>query len=190
MLQKAPDHGDVPGVLISNRGCAVLVDEDVWGWARRMWWTCDVRKRNGKHTGVLCKEGGKVVRLHRAVMDPPADLEIDHIDRDPHNNRRSNLRLATRAQNMANLGPQGGISGYKGVYWKKESRKNRGGWYAQIEHEGKTYGRGTFANVHLAALAYNQMAREMKDEFAYLNDIPVMNSRSKNGESNERRFIG
>ena len=58
---------------------------------------------------------------------PPQDL--DHIDRDPSNNRACNLRAACRGQNMINTAKRdGGTSQYKGVYWHKKAQR----WMARL----------------------------------------------------------
>ena len=46
-----------------------------------------------------CK--GKTILIHRLLMNFP-NKEIDHIDRNKLNNRRSNLRAVTSKQNMNN----------------------------------------------------------------------------------------
>lgn len=38
--------------------------------------------------------------LHRFLLDPPADMEIDHINGNRLDNRRENLRIVTRQENM------------------------------------------------------------------------------------------
>lgn len=47
------------------------------------------------------KDQGPLVRLHRLLLCFPL-LQVDHINRDGLDNRRSNLRLVTQSQNMAN----------------------------------------------------------------------------------------
>ena len=42
----------------------------------------------------------KTVRMHREIMNAPDGLLVDHINRNPLDNRRANLRLATYSQNM------------------------------------------------------------------------------------------
>lgn len=76
------------------------------------------RKGNGKFVQVkpsinncgyefICCKDNKIVLVHRLVYEAfkgeiPEDLEIDHIDRNKHNNNPNNLRLVTRAENLDN----------------------------------------------------------------------------------------
>lgn len=65
------------------------------------WPTVKDRKWHGRPRGlgiyVYHKGAGY---LHRALMKPPKGLSVDHVDGDPTNNRRSNLRICTHAENM------------------------------------------------------------------------------------------
>ena len=103
--------------------------------------------------------------LGRVVGRPlTRDDIVDHINQDPLDNRRQNLRLATRSQNAANLGPYANnTSGYKGVDF------NRGKWRARITQDGVRYFLGTFDTAEDAARAYDQKALELFGEFASLN---------------------
>ena len=61
-------------------------------------------------------ERNKGVSLHRLLMDAPPDKEVDHIDGDPLNNRKSNLRLVTREENRKNMATQRrSLTGVSGV---------------------------------------------------------------------------
>lgn len=92
---------------------------------------------------------------------------VDHRNGNGLDNRRSNLRLATQAQNMSNRGrPTNNTSGYKGV-----SAGRLGGWRAYITSRGKRLDIGTFASKEEAAEAYNAKALELHGEFARLNEI-------------------
>src|ERR1035437_7781435 len=59
------------------------------------------------------------VYLHRFLLNAPKGIDVDHVNRDGLDNRRANLRLCTRPQNLANMRPGGGTSRFKGVNWGK-----------------------------------------------------------------------
>ena len=82
--------------------------------------------------------GGKSYKAHRIVWymhygKPPKDL-LDHIDRDPTNNRISNLRECTHAENQQNKRTYANnLSGVKGVSWYPRYNK----WRVRIQHRGR-----------------------------------------------------
>ena len=100
------------------------------------------------------------VYLHRLVC--PTDLTVDHINRDPLDNRRANLRPATRTQQLGNTGLRStNTSGYRGV-----SRTRSGRWGAWIRMHGRSVNLGTFDTPEQASAAYRIAAREYFGEFA------------------------
>lgn len=106
-----------------------------------------------------------LVPLHRFLLDAPKGIDVDHIDGDGLNNRRRNLRLATRSQNNANSAVRvSSKSGYKGV----ESSRI-GTWHARIAFRGQRLRLGTFATAEEAARAYDAKAREFHGEYARTN---------------------
>lgn len=110
------------------------------------------------------------VLLHRMVMPPcPAGYEIDHIDRDRLNNKKSNLRVVSRGQNTMNRpGDVGCTSQYKGVCWSHKKQK----YVAQIAKEGKHYFIGHYDSEIMAAKAYNKVANKLFGKYGWLNDVP------------------
>jgi hypothetical protein len=91
-------------------------------------------------------------------------LELDHIDGDKSNNRASNLRMATRAQNLANRGKQANNkSGYKGVSY---SRQNKA-WKATFIYDKKVFQLGFYTSPEQAADAYNNKALEVLGTFVH-----------------------
>lgn len=101
-----------------------------------------------------------------------AYTETDHRNGDGLDNRRENLRPATRSQNLCNRRCRIGASGFRGVTWQK----NRGAWKAQIGLEGKNYYLGYFPTAEEAARARDIAARDMHGEFAVLN-FPALGER-------------
>lgn len=111
---------------------------------------------------------GKRYPAHRAIWAmvhgewPPA--QIDHINREPSDNRLANLRTATKAQNRANT-PGWSPSGVKGVYFQPIARTYRS-WVAKITPPGgKSKMLGRYATRDEAAAAYSAAATECFGEF-------------------------
>lgn len=104
--------------------------------------------------------------MRREIMRPPASLFCDHKNHDGLDNRKSNLRLCTRAENIRNQRPQKGRSSrYKGVCRVQGKYK----WWAQIRFDGKIRHLGMFDSQPDAAVAYDRKAKELLGGFACLN---------------------
>ena len=86
---------------------------------------------------------------------------LDHINRNPADNRIANLRQATVAQNAANSFGFGS-SGYKGVYWSTKGQK----WKSQITVNYKSIHLGLFDTPEEAHAAYCKVFRQQHGEFA------------------------
>ena len=105
--------------------------------------------------------------MHRIILGLTRDdhRQVDHENHDKLDNRRENLRIATRVQNGANRGKFKGTysSQYKGVsrHWNK--------WQAVIRIDGKLYRLGFFDDEVSAAQAYDQAALNAWGEYASLN---------------------
>jgi hypothetical protein len=107
------------------------------------------------------KTPGSLV-LHRLLVGASGRMDVDHIDGNGLNNRRSNLRIVTRAQNIQNSRlSQANTSGVKGA-----SRfLSAGKWQAKIRKDGKQYHLGLFNCRTAAAVAYAKASRELHGEF-------------------------
>lgn len=74
-----------------------------------------------------------IIRLHRLIMNAPEDKLVDHWDRNPLNNIRTNLRIVTEQENLKNKGIYKNTkSGIKGVCFNKQTEK----WRATISGLG------------------------------------------------------
>lgn len=129
------------------------------GYAMRMEWTPMVRG----------KRSGRLIRMHRQIMGEPKGMEVDHEDLDGLNNQRSNLRLATHQQNMYNRKLQSNNkSGFIGVSWSKVTNK----WYACIDlGHRRSKSLGFYDTPKEAAQIYNIAAKELRGDFARLNEL-------------------
>jgi len=155
-----------PGLLIPlTQGQFAIVDpEDYEHLTQHKWYAHqDGKKYYAYRTIPFTK---KRIAMHRQIMHAPKGLIVDHIDGDSLNNRKSNLRPCTRAQNGYNRRPSHkSRSGYKGVYW----HKHHGKWHVRITKYGKTFYLGSFSDPIEAARTYDRKAEELFGEFAYLN---------------------
>lgn len=104
------------------------------------------------------------VLMHRLIMVPRGSMVVDHINGNGLDNRKSNLRVCSTGQNMANKGPSAS-HGFKGV----TRRGGKGPWIAEIAPEGHHIYLGIFRTIEEAARAYDVAARKWYGEFAYLN---------------------
>lgn len=92
--------------------------------------------------------------------------DIDHINGDGLDNRRANLRRATRRQNIANSGSRvDTTSRFKGVSWSEHAQA----WQVHIRLERKSKYLGLYEHEDEAALVYDSVAHETYGEFARLN---------------------
>lgn len=105
----------------------------------------------------------KIYRAHRLAWlyvygEWPND-EIDHINGDKVDNRISNLRGATRAQNLQNISKanSNSKSGLRGIRW--DSRNNK--WRAAIQVEGKSKHLGCFDQAEQAHAVYIEAKRTL-----------------------------
>ena len=107
--------------------------------------------------------------LHQMLI--PGVPMIDHRDGNGLNNRRGNLREADKSQNNANSpGRRSRTSKYKGVglrYGKWRTTPKH--WMAKITWHGHTKYLGYHYTEEAAAKAYDQAAKELHGEFAWLN---------------------
>lgn len=99
-------------------------------------------------------------RLHRLLMQPPRNMVVDHINRNPLDNRRINLRICSVEENNRNLSlRKNNTSGVMGVYY----RKDRDNWVAQKYYKGKWTIKSGFKTKEEAAAYRKYLDEILKD---------------------------
>lgn len=96
--------------------------------------------------------------IHREIMNPCKENDIDHINRNKLDNRKENLREVSHKKNTENRKIQNNNnSGYNGVCWSKQKNK----WKAQITHNQKHIHLGFFVKIEDAIHARNKKEHEL-----------------------------
>ncbi len=151
----------------------ILIDDEDSPVVEQYTWTICSSNKTTLYAKAYIKgsKPKKEIFLHRLLVGAKKGELVDHKNRNGLDNRRENLRLATKSTNGGNLKSCTGKSKYKGVYQKNDNPKRNKTWYAQIKINGKKISKGCFFFEKDAALAYNELARHYFGEFAFLNEV-------------------
>lgn len=108
---------------------------------------------------------GGLFYLHRVILGVnDRSSDVDHRNGNGLDNRRTNLRLASRSQNNANRhAVQSYSSPFKGVHYETQT----GRWRAEVMKDGYRYRLGRFDSIEEAAAAYDAKARELFPGFGH-----------------------
>jgi hypothetical protein len=151
-----------------TQGQYALVDTSDFEWLNSFtWWAQYDPSIDGYYVRTQIKRASKdwpMVTMHRLLLGLGfGDKRVgDHVNGNPLDNRRHNLRIATVRQNCCNVKlSTRNTSGYKGVTW----RKSRDRWLAQIRVNGKLKILGHFKDKLLAHKAYCTASAKYHGEF-------------------------
>jgi hypothetical protein len=144
------------GKLMKIEGGFCRVDSDVYEWARHRRWKINPR-------GYVVNPSGRP--LHRMILDLAVGdrRQGDHKNGNKLDNRRSNLRIVTYAQNRQNERPRKTYAGkapkskHRGVFHRPEAfmakRPNGKPWFVKHRLDGKEHLGGSFHTEEEAAAA-------------------------------------
>lgn len=163
----APDiNGNIIGVVPLTQDQHSLIDlEDVPEIGKYNWgalkghskYKTEYYARRNQHIKYKDKKQiTKTVYMHRVILNPKKDLQVDHVNGNSLDNRKSNLRLVNNRQNAQNR-HHSRTSKYPGVSWYKSNKK----WASNIEINGKTKHLGYFDNEIDAANAYQKACSQL-----------------------------
>ena len=141
----------------------LIDDQDRHFLAEYSWYI--VKGRNTLYVRAHRRGAGRAkVYLHRLITGAKVGVQVDHINGNGLDNKRSNLRLCSQTENLRNSkNRKHSKQPYRGI---RKSGKN---WYATITFDGKRQYLGTFKTGAEAASAYVQAALLYHREFAVLN---------------------
>ncbi len=154
-------------IILTKKGQEIIVDKEDFDLLNSHKWCIQSMgyaiRRLGKN------EGKGMILMHRAIIgDIPKGMQVDHINRNKLDNRRSNLRIVTNAQNSRNRTISGNnLSGFRGVYWSKLGSK----WEVRIKYNYQSYFLGLFDSKLEASKVYDREATRLFKQYAVLNHV-------------------
>ena len=152
------DNGDVNGIVLLDKENVEKIRDFKW-YLSKFGYVVGTNRKKWKD---------KIFWLHRLILGlGKHKQDIDHKNGDKLDNRKINLRLATRSQNLQNMKMRKNISGYKGVDWHPQTQK----WRSSLKLNGKRISLGCYYSKEDAALAYNRGAEKHFGEFARKNEV-------------------
>jgi len=148
-------------------------------------WTPMKRRRDlGYYAQARNPNGSpRTVLMHRILLGMTGNLDVDHIDGDGLNNRRNNLRGATRSQNQRNRQrlASTNTTGYVGVYHRPACTLNP--WWARVVIDGEVTAIGFYPTALDAALARDQWIRDNDPSPFWTFNVPQPGERGVHADT-------
>lgn len=141
----------------SKRHLCLVDDEDYERFKDYYWYV----RKDGYVSG-RAKRADKLQLLHRAILEPPRNLLVDHVNGNPLDNRRANLRLCTYRQNSANSRTWGGANTYRNISWVAHANA----WRVRFSQTGEVLFQLYVKDLEEAIHLRNDIAVQLDGEFA------------------------
>lgn len=150
-----------------TQGKTAIVDDEDYEWLNQIKWHAQRSKYTWYAVNCSWVEGKPLhTKMHRLILGAKPGEQVDHRDHDGLNNRRSNIRTATKIQNMGNMMPNTGSSSkFKGVYIDKST----GRWKVAIQVNKRPIYLGKYQDETEAARMYDTAALKHFGDFALTN---------------------
>lgn len=134
---------------------------------------------NSGYAWCRTKNPKKFIMVHHIVLLRIKGYEVDHINGNKLDNRKINLRYATRSQNMLNQKlNKRNKTGFKGVF-----RTPYNTYRAATRYKNKTVYFGTFDSALEAAMAYDWFMKELHGEEYFKPNFGGIHMPLKKGKS-------
>ena len=152
-----------------TRGQNAMVDSADFEWLSQWNWQAQWNDCTKSFYARRWESSDRSIKnMHREILGCMGEEEGDHENHDTLNNRRLNLRRASKQENCGNQRkPSNNTSGYKGVSWHKQHKK----YAAGIRIHYKRMHLGYFDTAEQAAHAYNEAALWYFGDFSLLNMV-------------------
>jgi len=148
-----------------TQGQNAIVDAADFEWLNQWNWFAYWSIAGKTFYARRCNRAEGVKLMHREILKITGNVQVDHRNHNTLDNRKLNLRPATKSQNAANkIGRTRLISPYKGVTLIPRCSTRK--WRAKIQWLGKMYHIGVFPTPEEAHEAYKIKAKELHGEFA------------------------
>jgi hypothetical protein len=149
-------------IIPLTQGYTTEIDDEDWELVRHYKWRALI---NPTQVYARSQHEQEAVLMHSLIFPPPEGMTVDHRDRNGLNNRRSNLRHCSHADNSHNTDQPVGRSGYRGVIKHGYTDK----WRARVSVARVVFEEGPFDTPEEAARARDHLAIQHHGEFAVLN---------------------
>ncbi|MBP7054074.1 MAG: HNH endonuclease [Phycisphaerae bacterium] len=165
-----------------TKGKIAMVDAADYVWLRRYPWCLSERPHGTSYAATHTR--GKVITMHRLIMNPPKGLWVHHRDDNGLNNCRDNLCICTPQQNARRRRRRkDSTSHFIGVFQRKEAP---GKWYGEVEAGRQHAYVGPFDDEIEAARARDRKALELHGSYAMLNFPEERDQRIREIEAEKR----
>lgn len=142
-------------IIKDNKGGNIQVDDEDYELLNRYNWNCT--PLGYAQTPIF---------MHRIIMNAPKGMVVDHIDNNPRNNQKHNLRICTHQENTRHRAGNSKTH-LKGV--KPPDGKRNPNWTTVIGYQGRQYQVFGLPDEHTAALMYDFWATYLHGDFAHTN---------------------
>jgi HNH endonuclease len=135
-----------------RQGLFAIVDDKDYDWLNQWKWSIKNSRGILYATRSTGSRGEQItIWMHRLIMKSPQEMEVDHVNGNGLDNRRENLRIVTRAENLRNRKTfKNSKSGFKGVVFNPVNGK----WRVTINL-------GTFDTPEKAARVYDEAVKKL-----------------------------
>lgn len=163
-----------------TQGKVAIVDKEDYAELSKMKWAYSKSLNTGYARSYVNENGKKkYIYMHNLIMKTPKGMDTDHINRNGLDNRKENLRIATRSENNRNASlRKDNTSGIKGVSFNRNTKK----WEVQKKINGRNYHFGSFSEKEIAIEVNNNIqpldASTLKEELSSLDSSTLTNEQA------------